>query len=88
MRTQGGQLSATRARAQFELFPVEDRISSIKAPTLIIWGSEDELIPLEAGRKLNELITGSKLVVFDKCGHVPQEEMPERVLSEITGFVK
>jgi pimeloyl-ACP methyl ester carboxylesterase len=88
LRTLGGQLSATRARAQFELFPVEDKIPLIKAPTLIIWGAEDELIPLEAGRKLNELITGSKLVVFDKCGHVPQEEMPERVLSEITGFVK
>ncbi len=88
LRTQGGQLSATRARAQFELYPVEDRIASIKAPTLIIWGSEDELIPLEAGRKLNELISGSKLVVFEKCGHVPQEEMPERVLSEIMGFVQ
>lgn len=88
LRTLGGQLSATRARAQFELFPVEDKIPLIKAPTLIIWGAEDELIPLEAGRKLNELITGSKLVVFDKCGHVPQEEMPERVLNEITGFVK
>lgn len=88
LRTLGGQLSATRARAQFELFPVEDKIPLIKAPTLIIWGAEDELIPLEAGRKLNELITGSKLVVFDKCGHVPHEEMPERVLSEITGFVK
>ena len=88
LRTLGGQLSATRARAQFELFPVEDKIPLIKAPMLIIWGAEDELIPLEAGRKLNELITGSKLVVFDKCGHVPQEEMPERVLNEITGFVK
>lgn len=87
LKTQGGQLSATRARAQFELFPIEDRIPGIKVPTLIIWGAEDTLIPLEAGRKLNELISGSKLVVFEKCGHVPQEEMPERVLSEIAGFV-
>lgn len=87
LKTQGGQLSATRARAQFELFPIEDRIPGIKVPTLIIWGAEDTLIPLEAGRKLNELISGSKLVIFEKCGHVPQEEMPERVLSEIAGFV-
>jgi pimeloyl-ACP methyl ester carboxylesterase len=87
LKTQGGQLSATRARAQFELFPIEDRIPGIKVPTLIIWGAEDTLIPLEAGRKLNELISGSKLVIFEKCGHVPQEEMPERVLSEIAGFI-
>ncbi len=87
LKTQGGQLSATRARAQFELFPIEDRIPGIKVPTLIIWGAEDTLIPLEAGRKLNELISGSKLVIFEKCGHGPQEEMPERVLSEIAGFI-
>jgi len=87
LQTAGGQLSATRARAQFEMYPVEDRLSSINVPTLLIWGAEDELIPLEAGKKMNTLIKGSKLVVFEKCGHVPQEEMPERVLSEMVNFI-
>lgn len=87
LRTIGGQLAATRAREQFEQFPVEDKISSITVPTLLIWGAEDELIPLAAGKKMNELIRGSRLVVFELCGHVPQEEMPERVLSEISNFV-
>ena len=45
------------------------------------------LIPLEAGKKINSLIKGSKIVILDKCGHVPQEEKPESVINEIENFV-
>ena len=87
LKTRGGQLAALRARTQWSQFPVESELGKINAPTLIIWGAEDELIPLDAGRKMNMLIKGSELVTFEKCGHLPQEEMPERVLVEITKFV-
>ncbi|HEV2663539.1 MAG TPA: alpha/beta hydrolase, partial [Blastocatellia bacterium] len=63
-------------------------INKIKQPSLIIWGAEDELIPVEAGRRLNSLIGGSRLVVFDKCGHLPQAEMPGRFMGEVRGFIK
>lgn len=88
LKTRGGQLSALRARTQSAQFPVEPELGKISAPTLIIWGAEDELIPLEAGRKISSLIKGSELVIIEKCGHVPQEEMPERVLGEITKFIE
>lgn len=87
LQTRGGQLAALRARTQAEQFPIEQDLGKINAPTLIIWGAEDTLIPSEAGRKMNSLIKDSKLVVIEKCGHVPQEEMPARVLDEITEFV-
>jgi pimeloyl-ACP methyl ester carboxylesterase len=88
LQTRGGQLAALRARAQWSLFPVEPSLDKINAPTLILWGEHDELIPLAAGRKLNSLIKGSRLVIFDNCGHLPQEEMPARVVEEITKFIK
>jgi pimeloyl-ACP methyl ester carboxylesterase len=88
LKTRGGQLAATLARKQFGDFPIEDKFSTIRVPTLIIWGDQDELIPIEAGKKMNSLIQGSRLVVFQNCGHVPQEEMPDRVLSEITAFIQ
>ena len=66
------------ARTQLNLFPVEDDLNKINAPTLIIMGAEDELIPLEAGKKMNKKIKNSKLAVFENCGHLPQEEMPEK----------
>jgi pimeloyl-ACP methyl ester carboxylesterase len=87
LKTRGGQLAALRGRAQAAEFPVEQDLGKITVPTLILWGAADELIPLAAGHKINSLIRGSRLVVIEKCGHVPQEEMPERVVSEITSFV-
>lgn len=87
LQTRGGQLAALRARTQAGRFPVEEDLSGVKARTLIIWGAEDEVIPLAAGRKMNSLIKDSKLVIIDKCGHLPQEEMPERVLKEMTKFI-
>ncbi len=84
LQTLGGQLAAMRARAQLGENPVEPELGKISVPTLLIWGANDELIPVEAGRKLNSLIRDSKLVIIEKCGHVPQEELPERVVEEIT----
>ncbi|HEV7680786.1 MAG TPA: alpha/beta hydrolase [Pyrinomonadaceae bacterium] len=87
LQTRGGQLAALRARAQWSLFPVEPNLGKINVPTLILWGAQDQLIPLAAGRKLNSLIKDSSLVIFDNCGHLPQEEMPARTIDEVTKFI-
>jgi pimeloyl-ACP methyl ester carboxylesterase len=87
LQTRGGQLAAVRARTQSAQFPIEQDLGRINLPTLIIWGAADKLIPLAAGRKLNSLIKDSQLVIFDNCGHLPQEEMPERVVDEIMRFL-
>jgi pimeloyl-ACP methyl ester carboxylesterase len=87
LRTRGGQLAALRARTQAGQFPIEQDLGRVNARTLIIWGAEDAVIPLAAGRTMNSLIKNSKLVIIEKCGHLPQEEMPERVLDEITTFI-
>lgn len=87
LKTRGGQLAALRALTQFHQFPIEHELGRISTPVLIIWGAEDELIPLEAGRQMNSSIKDSKLVIFDQCGHLPQEEQPERVLQEMINFL-
>ena len=88
LKTRGGQLAALRARAQWSLLPVEPNLDKIHVRTLILWGMHDQLIPLAAGRKLNSLIKDSTLVILDNCGHLPQEEMPARVVEEMTKFIK
>ena len=87
LQTRDGQLAALRARTQADQFPIEQDLSRINVPTLIIWGAQDALLPLEAGRKMNSLIKGSELLVLQSCGHLPQEEMPARVVGEITRFI-
>jgi 2-hydroxy-6-oxonona-2,4-dienedioate hydrolase len=58
------------AQNQFE----DAKLASIHSPTLVVWGREDELIPVSSGEKLRDGIPGAKLVVFEHCGHVPQLE--------------
>lgn len=50
---------------------------SIKAPTLVLWTSHDPTASVEEGRRIHELIPGSRFVVMDHCGHWPQFEKPE-----------
>src|SRR6185295_9128011 len=74
LKTRGGQLAALRARTQWSMFPIEPDLGKITVPTLILWGTHDQLIPLAAGQKMNSLIKVSKLVTFENCGHLTQEE--------------
>ncbi len=67
-----------------------DKLHQIKAPTLLIWGKQDNVTPAFVGEKFNELIEGSKLVFINECGHAPMMEKPsafndilEQFLNEI-----
>ena len=63
------------------------RIHLVTAPTLILWGADDQLIPLEYGQKFNQDIKGSTLVVLDHLGHVPHEEDPVKSLQPVKAFL-
>ncbi|MEO8074598.1 MAG: alpha/beta hydrolase [Acidobacteriota bacterium] len=60
----------------------------INQPTLIVWGEEDQVIPLRNGEKLQQEILNSKLFVLKDCGHVPQEEKPERFVELVSEFCR
>jgi pimeloyl-ACP methyl ester carboxylesterase len=60
---------------------------AITVPTLIIWGREDPLIDASRGTRLHRDIPGSRLVVIDDCGHVPQEERPAETWAAIAEFL-
>ena len=53
-------------------------LAKMNKPTLIIHGREDKAVPLDRSKALNDLWKGSKLVIFEKAGHTPHEEYPER----------
>ena len=53
---------------------LDDTVKTIKRPTLLIWGRQDGLVPVAEGERFNKDIAGSKLIVFDQCGHMPQVE--------------
>lgn len=59
----------------------------ITMPTLVMWGAKDSWIPLSQGKRLQEAIPGSNLVVFEEAGHVPMEEIPTETVSEYLRFL-
>ena len=63
------------------------RYPSLKMPTLILWGREDVITPLRLGEQLHQVIANSKFCVFDSCGHIPHEEVPERSIPVIVEFL-
>ena len=67
---------------------ISERYKSIDIPVLLIWGENDEIVPLEVGRKLAGNIPHSKLVVVPNCGHVPQEECPNQAIEAMESFLK
>jgi 2-hydroxy-6-oxonona-2,4-dienedioate hydrolase len=55
---------------------LDGKLGGIRAPTLVLWGREDALIPLAAAQAYAKDIAGAKLAVLDACGHIPQVECP------------
>ena len=62
-------------------------VKTIKHPTLIIWGRQDGLLPLSDGERFNKDIAGSKLVVFEECGHVPNFEKASEFNAAVINFL-
>ncbi|HEV2924008.1 MAG TPA: alpha/beta hydrolase [Solirubrobacteraceae bacterium] len=54
------------------------RLGELTTPTLVIHGTEDQLLPVENGRQIASLMPGSKLEIFDGVGHMFFWEQPER----------
>lgn len=76
-----GNRAATRWRFTQERVPLaEADVASLQMPALVIWGAEDALIPVEAGRWLNRHLPDSTLAEFENIGHLPMEEAPEATL--------
>jgi len=56
-------------------------------PTLIIWGENDHIIPVDQGRAAHESIPGSRLEIFDNTGHFPHSEHPHRFTEVLSDFM-
>ena len=83
-----GNRKALRACfAQMDEGAQAGQIKRVTAPTLILWGARDQLVPPQHATRFQADIAGSELVVFPDLGHVPQEEDPQRTLMPALAFL-
>ena len=57
-------------------------------PTMIVWGGRDRFIPAKHGREAHTAIPGSRLEIFHRSGHFPQEDEPERFTEVLLDFIE
>jgi triacylglycerol lipase len=66
---------------------LDSRLAEIHVPTLVVWGKQDNLLPITSGERYAAGILGARLVSFDKCGHVPPREKTAEFVNAATAFL-
>jgi pimeloyl-ACP methyl ester carboxylesterase len=64
-----------------------DIAGRVRAPTLVVWGREDAWIPLKDADRFQAALPSARRVTLEKCGHVPQEELPGTVTKLLEEFL-
>jgi pimeloyl-ACP methyl ester carboxylesterase len=82
-----GNRAATllRTRTQEPLDPTPLR--RLDVPTLIIWGAQDQWVPVADAFHLQSDIKGAKLAIFEQAGHDPMEEDPKASAAAVAAFL-
>ena len=62
-------------------------LPDIQCPTLVIIGREDEVIPVEEGQLVKQLVADSQMLTIPNCGHLPMYECPDNYLVKIQSFL-
>jgi pimeloyl-ACP methyl ester carboxylesterase len=87
------QLKAMEATAKVGWNPylhdpkLEGRLRRVTAPTLVLWGRQDGLVPLAYGERWRDRIAGARLEVIDACGHLPPVERPAEFATSVLRFL-
>lgn len=68
-------------------YPIRERLPEIVCPTLIVWGEEDKVIPVRDADVFEQLIDGSRKVLFEDTGHMAMLERPAAFNELLEGFV-
>ncbi len=66
---------------------LEMMLPRVQAPTLLIWGSDDDAAPLQHGQTMEKLIPDAGLVVFEGAGHFAYLDQPERFCVVVRHFL-
>jgi pimeloyl-ACP methyl ester carboxylesterase len=69
-------------------YDTRERLPEIEIPTLVVWGLNDQIVPVEAALGYHRLIPRSRLEIFERTGHLPQLERPTRFNPLLEEFIE
>jgi len=62
-------------------------LRGVKTPTLIVWGKQDAIIPVNCGELYQQALANATLHVIDRCGHIPALEKPQEFVQAVREFL-
>lgn len=69
-------------------YPIRDRLERIEAPTLIVWGDSDRLVPPKDAVEFQSLIEGSRVIMYRDTGHCAMLERPDAFNEAVRAFLE
>ena len=75
-------------KGSFGTTKIKGQINQVKTPTLILWGDKDNVISVDNVVLFKRDIQGSRSEIYKNVGHVPMEEVPEKVVESILKFIR
>lgn len=69
-------------------YDTRERLPEIEIPTLVVWGLNDRIVPVEAALGYHRLIPKSRLEIFERTGHLPMLERPARFNPLLDEFIE
>lgn len=87
LRRPGTYAAALAAVRGMHYEEVEETYGTLTQPTLLLWGREDRVTPLEIGETLARQLPGARLVVYPGCGHFPMIEHAAQSTAELVRFL-
>ncbi len=82
-----GPLSLLLGTREVVAADLRPKLPRITAPTLVVWGARDPLVPVTAGQRLAETMPLAIFAALDGAGHVPMWERPDAFTSLVLGFL-
>ncbi|XBQ15912.1 MAG: alpha/beta hydrolase [Oceanicaulis sp.] len=88
MRIEGVGPALISRLEQFTLPAPNPDLRNIEAPTLIVWGQRDTMVPPQHGPRFAAAIPDARLVLIEDAGHLPAEEKPEETAAAVRAFLE
>lgn len=88
IRREGNGAALIASLEEFTLPDPSADLQNIEAPTLILWGEQDILIPLAQGQEIESLIPNARLITYPGVGHAAQEEAPRKTATDARSFIE
>ena len=64
-----------------------EQLAAIRVPVMIMWGEEDNLIPVSSAKWFASALPEAKLVIYPNVGHIPMEEVPDRSATDVKAWL-